>query len=52
MSNYTQQKFCFGTVWGADWGTTSGPPLEIPPGWGNCAYISRVIDAPAYISPN
>jgi len=30
MSNYTQQKFRFGTVWGRLWGQPLGTPLELP----------------------
>jgi len=41
MSNYTQQKFRFGTVWGQTGGTTPWPSLRTYPGWGNCAYVAR-----------
>jgi len=47
MSNYTQQK---NFVWGpcGALGKPPGRPLELPLVRGNCAYVSRGIDAPGF----
>ena len=50
MSNYTQQKFCLGTVWGKTEGTNPWPSLRTSPGRGDCAYVARGIDDPAACS--
>jgi len=48
MSNYTDQKFRSGTVWGRLWSRPPGSPLELSVLGGNCAYVARRIDAPEY----
>ena len=40
MSNYTQQTFRLGTVWGQTGGLPR-PSLRTFPGWENCAYVVR-----------
>jgi len=40
MSNYTQQKFRLGTVWGQSGDDPLALPLNFP--WlGDCAYVAR-----------
>jgi len=47
MFNYARQKIRLGAVWGQTMGTIAWSSLRISPGWGNCAYVARGIDAPA-----
>jgi len=47
MPNYTRQKFRLGSRVRADWRDDPCPSLITSRGWGNCAYVTRGIDAPA-----